>query len=106
MPMTDTNENGKYYHYIVFGITYEDLITFFLNHDIPVFKHCYGVLVNDHYVAFQTDANKKQKFNSLDPKKWIQTTKTYEWYVNHGYKYNDVVIGHTVFESNKKCIMM
>ena len=93
-----------YYHYMIFGVTYEEIVTTFMKHGIVVFKYCPGILQNDHYVAFKTTLQKKKQFNSLDPKNWIQTNNTFEWYQAHGHTYNDVVIGHMEYDT-KKCIL-
>lgn len=99
-----TNTKKTYYHYIVYGVTYEELVTVFMNLGIPVFKYCPGILVNDHYVAFQTTQQKQKQIDSMDPTKWIQTSKPYEWYAKHGYVYNEVVVGHTEYNENKSWI--
>lgn len=101
--MTDLD---KFHHYIVYDVTYEELIKIFMKHDVPVFKYCPGIIPNDHYVAFRAPQQIKKKFDSMDPTKWILTTRTYEWYVNHGNKYNDVVIGHTKYDGDKKCVLL
>jgi hypothetical protein len=98
----------KYYHYIVFDVPYDDLTKTLTDREINVFKYSPGVSKNDHCIAFQTTVEKKKQIDQLDPMKWIQTEKSYQWYVNNSKSYVEIVAGHTKYtkyNTMKKCII-